>query len=559
MSFLISKYRVPSKSKIIHTIPRVLVPLAILLTTYLYLYPIFLGCVFPSINHSFETALRDTVVQHDSIHRNPLDTRPHLAPFRLLVLADPQLEGDSSLPDPEDAFDSKVKKHWSRLRRLTWQDATHWSDTLQEVVVELFSEDIPVALRAARKRIDLFGNDYYLAHIFRTLHWWTKPTHVTVLGDLIGSQWVDDEEFELRGLRFWERVFAGTNKVGDDLMEAAVQGAGILVQMDAPSWSTKILNIAGNHDIGYAGDITRERMERFEKKYGKANWDVRFEYPASRVPQNSSSETPKLHLVVFNSMLLDTPVMDETLQTETYTYLNDIISNRVRPVEDRHDFTLLLTHVPLHKKEGICVDAPMFDFWDEEDCTADDCKPGALKEQNHLSEFASQHGILQSMFGMGGNLDLPAQGRGRPGLILTGHDHEGCDTWHYIPSNSTFRGSERGEDEDEKTTTWEATKWSQADTSNPHTGIREVTLRSMMGEFGGNAGLLSAWFDFEAGEWAYDIQMCKFGVQHIWWAVHIIDLVAIGSLLLSGLLTIWPGSTAAVIKKRPGDKSMKIE
>ena len=46
-----------------------------------------------------------------------------------------------------------------------------------------------------------------------------------------------------------------------------------------------------------------------------------------------------------------------------------------------------------------------------------------------------------------------------------------------------------------------------------------------MGDFGGNAGLLSAWFDFEAGRWKYEIQMCKLGVQHIWWAVHILDVV----------------------------------
>lgn len=30
------------------------------------------------------------------------------------------------------------------------------------------------------------------------------------------------------------------------------------------SWETNIINIAGNHDIGYAKDITEEILHRFE-------------------------------------------------------------------------------------------------------------------------------------------------------------------------------------------------------------------------------------------------------------------------------------------------------
>jgi hypothetical protein len=48
-----------------------------------------------------------------------------------------------------------------------------------------------------------------------------------------------------------------------------------------------------------------------------------------------------------------------------------------------------------------------------------------------------------------------------------------------------------------------------------------------MGEFGGNAGLLSAWYDFEKGNWEYEFQTCRLGVQHVWWAVHIVDLIAL--------------------------------
>ncbi len=60
-----------------------------------------------------------------------------------------------------------------------------------------------------------------------------------------------------------------------------------------------------------------------------------------------------------------------------------------------------------------------------------------------------------------------------------------------------------------------------------HPGLREITVRSMMGEFGGNAGLLSLWFDDHAWEWRFDFAVCALGQQHLWWAVHILDLVTI--------------------------------
>jgi len=51
-----------------------------------------------------------------------------------------------------------------------------------------------------------------------------------------------------------------------------------------------------------------------------------------------------------------------------------------------------------------------------------------------------------------------------------------------------------------------------------------------MGDYGGNAGLLSAWFDFDSGEWRYDIQMCGLNVK-LWWTVHVIDIVCLSLLL----------------------------
>jgi hypothetical protein len=50
----------------------------------------------------------------------------------------------------------------------------------------------------------------------------------------------------------------------------------------------------------------------------------------------------------------------------------------------------------------------------------------------------------------------------------------------------------------------------------------------MMGDFGGNAGLLSLWFDEETWDWRFEFVNCKLGTQHIWWVVHILDLITFG-------------------------------
>ncbi|EXJ85145.1 hypothetical protein A1O3_05820 [Capronia epimyces CBS 606.96] len=509
---------------------RLLVPAALCLTIYLYLYPAFHGCAFPSRSASTLTAFTETLEQHIPLSHlsNALPDDALRVPFRLLIFADPQLEGDSSLPKPEDGFLPKIARHWSRFCS---QDAADIFPTAIEITRAIFLQDIPEAFQALRKRLDLFGNDYYLGHIYRTLHWWTRPSHVTVLGDLIGSQWVTDGEFEWRGWRFWNRVFANINRVEDELVTLARPEEERAFDMNDDSWATKIINVAGNHDIGYAGDVSRHRMDRFERVFGMANWDIRFRHP--RLDDTGSTNTtghhPSLHLVVLNSLILDTPALSEDLQAETYDYLNNLVSHRLRPVEDRSSFTLLLTHLPLHKRAGVCVDAPFFDYWGDDD-GGGVYRPKGLKEQNHLSEHVSHQGILEALYGMSGNIDTPAQGKGRQGLILTGHDHEGCDVWHHISPKTVWSGSSNPT-EDERTT-WDAMHWTQANHSRSHTGVREVTLRSMMGDYGGNAGLLSVWFDFATGAWSYQIQMCGLNVK-IWWAVHVLDFVVLGIWLFS--------------------------
>jgi hypothetical protein len=525
------------------TLQRLLLAAGLCLTVYLYLYPFFHGCAFPTTDGSPRTALSSTVARHLSIlHLQDVGSSPTTAPFRLLALADPQLEGDSSLPKPEDAFIPRLQRHLKRLREHRGEILPLVLDIGRQIVVC----DLPDAAKGARKRLDLFANDYYLGHIYRTLHWWSKPTHVAVLGDLIGSQWVNEQEFNERGRRYWDRVFARGRRIEDAITVLGNQEEEKVFDFDEISWRDRIINIAGNHDIGYAGDISPARMDRFERVFGTANWDVRFQYP--QASDSESVVSPSLHLIVLNSLILDTPALSDDLRRETFKYLNDLINQRLRPVEDRSSFTLLLTHVPLHKPEGVCVDGPFFDYWPDND-GGGVYKPHGLREQNHLSEHTSRQGTLQALFGKSGNLDAPAQGKGRHGLIMTGHDHEGCDTWHFVPSESVWSASDL-QDQEEKETVWNVSRWPDANQSASHTGVREITLRSMMGDYGGNAGLLSAWYDDQEGSWKYDVQMCGLNLK-VWWAVHIIDLVLLALLSLS-FLSPWylPKRTVAKTSQR---------
>ena len=472
----------------------VLFSIANLLTSYLYLYPTVNYCSFPS-----QPERRDDLKIYPTQY----------PPFRLLVLGDPQLEGDSSLINPKNGFYPNLRTLWPEVR--DGKSIGERTEVVTSHLRDLFITDIPLVLKSYRKRLDLIGNDYYLAHIYRSLHWTLLPTHVAVLGDLIGSQWVSDEEFERRGKRYWDRVFQKGRRVEDEVT-GGIQLNSLEDEDAIKGWSRRVINIAGNHDIGYAGDLTSERMQRFERVFGKANWETRFSLPVDHIDEEL--EPVELRLVILNSLNLDTPVLDHDLQTQTYDFVNGVIEAS-KAVEDRTTGTILLTHLPLHKESGVCVDAPLLNYHDEE-------HGGGVKEQNHLSYQASM-GILEGIYGMSGNPNAAGKGMGRNGIILTGHDHEGCDVYHQLPK------AEEGSPRTWTAEGWDAKRWNATSSTMDKTvpGIREITVRSMMGDFGGNAGLLSAWFDPATREWQFDYSTCSLGKQHVWWAIHILDVFTV--------------------------------
>jgi hypothetical protein len=276
------------------------------------------------------------------------------------------------------------------------------------------------------------------------------------------------------------------------------------------SWKNRIIAVAGNHDIGYAGDVNKERVQRFEDAFGNVNWAMTLRSNASDFSSSHSSGTsvsPELRLVILNSMNLDGPAQDMDLQQQSHRFLE-------KEIHDQGELscetaTILLTHIPLYKPDGICVDGPLFTYWPPED-------GGGLKEQNHLDQDVSKY-ILNGLAGSAWN---------RTTVILNGHDHEGCQTWH--TRTETISESNATE------TTWIVHNSTDRSSSNAASDVREITVRSIMGEFGGNVGFLSAWWDCEKQRWQFEYASCMFGIQHIWWAIYVIDII-VGAL---GLLTV---------------------
>ncbi|KAJ9636409.1 hypothetical protein H2199_008084 [Coniosporium tulheliwenetii] len=423
-------------------------------------------------------------------------------------------EGDTSLPNRNAQAFPAARRILQRERgSSSWEDL----QSLLRALRALTTDDLPRILQAYRKRLDLLGNDYYLAHIYRTLHWYTQPTHVTVLGDLLGSQWISDTEFERRSGRFWKRVFRGGVRVPDEVTAGS--------QMEAlgqdKAWKSRIINVAGNHDIGYSGDLDESRIERFERAFGPVNWDVTFTLPSdTSLPAEQSPEhRPELRLVALNSMNLDGPALSP-LYNPTLT-TTSIASSRP-PAPSKTD--------PTSRSSSP---------------TSPYTKKKARRRQRAEPPLAlSLKGILEGLFGMSGRKDAPARGMGRNGLVLTGHDHEGCDVLHYHLRNEMEN--------------WRAVRWEEARSSGlverDVPGVREVTVRSMMGDFGGNAALVSVWWDQGVGEWRSAVEMCGLGVQHWWWAVHIVDLVEVLLVVAAMLVRLvekrWSGTRSRAQKKR---------
>jgi len=167
-----------------------------------------------------------------------------------------------------------------------------------------------------------------------------------------------------------------------------------------------IYNVTGNHDIGYSGESSRSRVDRFENSFGLVN---------DHLIINE-------HLIgVLNSINIDRS-RDDSLEKDVWDkmdYLRNVSENTGMPL-------IIMTHIPLHKDyqpssvgypsmeipfhwNALCVEQPMT-LYDND---------GFIKVQNMLTPNSTEY-ILNSL---------------KPRFVFTGHDHEGCIFLH--PNNLT--------------------------------------------------------------------------------------------------------------------------
>ena len=100
--------------------------------------------------------------------------------------------------------------------------------------------------------------------------------------------------------------------------------------------------LAGNHDIGYGATMMQHHVNRFEAAFG---------------PLNSVYEIEGHRVVKVNSMNLDGS-SDQELRDKTWKFVREMAKlQQSEPLP-----LILLTHIPLHKPAGNCVDEPFMDL-----------------------------------------------------------------------------------------------------------------------------------------------------------------------------------------------------
>ncbi|WPK23469.1 hypothetical protein PUMCH_000710 [Australozyma saopauloensis] len=361
------------------------------------------------------------------------------------------------------------------------------------------------------KRLDNFGNDHYLGHIYSTMKRRLRPSHVAVMGDQFSSQWIPDSEFYNRTLRFVERLFPRSPQHKQTVLDtwrkhedyewwnwlqkeealSDTERYESRVYNDVWDWYNQedatpntedplFMNLTGNHDIGYSGDATWQHMARFHLLFGQNNYVLNY----------NRGKPTEWRLVVLDSLTLEGPALQEEFRSYTWSFLENLKKSN----EDFHGSTILMTHIPFFKREGLCADGPEHIYY--VDHATEPYKNGLLRSHNHLLNETSQT-VLDIIFP---NAD-------KEGLILTGHDHVGCDSWYSFVDNH-----------------WVADKKKQP-SGRKH--IHEVVVRAMMGDFGGQTGLVTGHFDNSSSSWNFSFTYCSFTIQHLWWASKLLLLVAL--------------------------------
>ncbi|PVU89150.1 hypothetical protein BB561_005523 [Smittium simulii] len=227
-------------------------------------------------------------------------------------------------------------------------------------------------------------NDYFMKIIYSNVLKTITPKILVTLGDILSSEWIDENEFLSRVQRFIKILSNSKNPLQFQ--------------------ETHFQNISGNHDIGYGYKTDKNLISRWEKNFGSLNYDFYVDNNGDKV---SSADiqygTDYHHFIFINANNLDSTEYRDSRDL-TWNFLNNIVNIHKRYRDTNSIPSILFTHIPLHKPDGYCADGPN---------TAHTYN-GYIIYQNLLSPIVSQY-LLRCI---------------KPTLIFTGHDHVGCNYLH---------------------------------------------------------------------------------------------------------------------------------
>ncbi|EGC31194.1 hypothetical protein DICPUDRAFT_82899 [Dictyostelium purpureum] len=229
--------------------------------------------------------------------------------------------------------------------------------------------DARIRREGLKGEYNIFFNDNYMKHIVNSIDYFLNPMMVVVLGDLFSSQYITDEEFQKRVKRY-DNIFSPLKDY------------------------VKIVNITGNHDVGYANEVTDRRINRFEEAFGRVN--DKFFFGG--------------HLIgVLNSINLDGS-MTEHFQKEAWDHLRELKHD----AEATQSPLIIVTHIPLYK-DIKAIDRTQepyktHPYLCREEYIIHHTNQGFIKDQTMLTPETTDF-ILNEI---------------KPAFIFNGHDHEGC-------------------------------------------------------------------------------------------------------------------------------------
>lgn len=254
-------------------------------------------------------------------------------------------------------------------------------------------------------------NDVMLRHILRSTHKITQPHATLFLGDIHSFERQRDKEF-------WHRV--------DRFRKTLPSSTASPPQL--------VLNISGNHDIGYGAFTSRYITQRWNEAFGESNWAV---------------ELGDHLLVGVDAMVLDGS-RDRRQQRAAWEHLSKVSQVKGdKPV-------IIATHVPLYK------DADTTARLGCEAGRTHMAKDGVPQYQTYLSEETTD-ALLSKL---------------EPRWVFAGHNHDGCVHSYATPSSKV---------------------------------TEERTVRSVMGDYGGNVGIFEYGPDpHRDGKYVYHYQDCAF-------------------------------------------------